>query len=185
MEIKTNTSGSETTEPTKTEGAQGGQAEANTPKTYTSEEMQEHLNQIAAKTRKEEKEKAEKAIADAVAEAVAKAEANSKLSAEEREKKVLEEAKKANESKERELTLRGNELDGIRQLDELKLPVKFIKFVLSESKDVMIENINALKKEWTAALDAEVTAQLKGTGAVKDPKQNNGENGKAAIKLSF
>ena len=139
----------------------GGKKEGegnDTPKTLT----QDEVNAIVQKEKADAKAKYEKEIEKARAEAKAEAERIAKLTQEEREKELAEQQKQALASKEKELTLRENKLEGLSKLTEAKIPTTFIDFVMSEDKEQMGKNIESFKTEWDKAINAEVENRLKG-----------------------
>lgn len=163
----------------KKDGAQGDQ----TPKTFTQEEHQAELDRVAAKTRDEEKKKAEKETAKAVADAKAETERLAKLNEEERTKELRDKEQSELKKQKDDLDLRAARYDGIDKLNELKIPTKFIDFVINPDKDKMMENIDALSKEWTNAIAEAVKDQLKGN-TPKAPGSNSND-GTQSVKTVF
>lgn len=129
-----------------------------TPKSYT----QDDLNRIAAKTREEERQKAEKLTQDAIKKALEDERRQAKLSEEERNKELLEKQRTESEAREREITIRENRADAKEQFAELKLPMKLVEFVVDSDKEAMTEKINNFKSSWEEALKEAVQTQLKG-----------------------
>ena len=181
-EDKTKTQGAGTpTEPTN-EDKKGGEGKSNDDKPTSF--SQEDLDKVAAKVRAEEKAKAEKEKAKAIEDAKAEAERLAQLSAEEKEKELQERQSKELAEREKTLILRENKLEGIEKLNELKIPIKFIDFVLSDNKDTMNSSIETLHKEWTDAISAEVKAQLKGE-APKDPSSGKQSDEDSKPRTAF
>lgn len=160
-----------TPNPSDNGGKKDGDQGNDTPKSFT----QEDLDRIAAKTRKEEKEKADKALADAVAKAKEEGERLAKLDEETRNKELRQKEQAEFEAKQKELDLRAARYDGIDKLTELKLPTKFIDVLINPDKEKMMENIENFAKEWASALDEAKKEALKG----KTPPAPNGGNSKA------
>lgn len=140
----------------------GGQKGTETPKTFSAEEHQAELDRIASKTREEERKKAEKAIADAVAKATEEAERRAKLSEEERAKELQAKQQKEFEERERSVTLRENRAAAIEKFAELKLPTKLVDFVIDTDTAAQEGKITSLNEAFNQAVKDGVAEALKG-----------------------
>lgn len=162
---------------TQEDKTKGGAEDKGTPKTFT----QEDLDRIAAKTREEEKKKAEKALEAAKAAAREEALAEAKLSEEERAKKDREKKEKEDAERELNITLRENKADAKEKFAELKLPMSLVEFVVGADKEAMTAKITSLKEAWDAAIKEEVATQLKGNPP-KDVKTGTDKGGDSTIE---
>lgn len=133
--------------------------EDNEAKSFT----QDQLNDIVSKRLGEFKSKAEKEFAEKLANEKAEAERLAKLSSEERERELTTKQLQELATKERELSIRENKLSAIAELDEAKIPLKFVEFVADADIAKQQERLNTLKGEWQNAVSEEVKRQLAGT----------------------
>lgn len=133
---------------------------------------QEEVNKIIAERLEREQKKFEKLLQEKTALAAAEAERLAKLTAEEKEKELLAKQQAELKAKELELTLKENKIEAYEKLAELKMPAKFVDFVLSEDKEAMREKIEVLHKEFTKAISQAVQEHLKGA-TQKAPEENN------------
>ncbi len=80
------------------------------------------------------------------------------------EKKAEEDKLRAEElaRKDKELTYRELQLEAVAELNKRKLPVGFAKMLLGETAEDTLKKITTFEKEFTEAVDAEVSAKLKG-----------------------
>lgn len=140
--------------------------EEQTPKTYTADELQEELNKLAAKVRKEEKDKYEK-----------KAEEEkrlAKMSQDEREK--AEAQKKDNELAEAKATIERMKLENRTSelLSEKKIPDNFKSFLMGKDEDETVNNIASFKETFDAAVQAGVEERLKTNAPKAGEKPQSG-----------
>ncbi|UZQ49851.1 DUF4355 domain-containing protein [Clostridium kluyveri] len=103
----------------------------------------------------------------------AEAEKLAKMTAQEKEKHLLEKQKLDIANKEREIALREMKLTKIDIFAEKKLPIKLVDYVQGKTAEEVKANIDTFEKEWRAAIDEAVNERLKG----KSPF-NVGNNGK-------
>lgn len=138
---------------------------------------QDQVNEIVSKKVNDLNEKFDKKLSETLKKERDDWERQAKLSEEEKQKELS--AKQAEElaEKEKSITLRENRADGIEKLSELKIPTKFVEFVLDTSKEKMDERIKLLSDEWSKAISEEVARQTKGEPP-KDPA-NGTDNSKA------
>lgn len=165
--------GDDTPKSPKKEGTEGG-------KTFT----QDDVDKILSERLEREQKKFEKRLETETKKAQEEAEELAKMSEEEKIKELSEKQATELADKEKNLTLRENKLDGIDKLNELKIPIRFVDFVLNEDKDVMDKNIELLHKEWKAAISEEVANQLKGKPP-KDPNSDNSKGKKPEVVTQF
>lgn len=131
----------------------------NAGKTFTQADM----DNLAGKIRGEEKAKNEQAINEAVKNAIAEYERQAKLSEEEREKEIK--TKREAELKEREekITLRERKLEAKELLQEKKIPIDLVDFVVDLDANVTKQNIEKLAKTYNKSVETGVSSKLGGT----------------------
>lgn len=141
----------------------------NAGKTFSQTDM----DNLAGKIRKEEKDKNEQAIKDAVASAIAEYERKAKLTEEEREKEAK--SKREAELKEREdnITLRERRLSAQELLKAKNIPIDLVDFVVDLDENKTKENIEKLAKTYNKSIEAGVTDKLKGTPPTDFSNSNN------------
>lgn len=124
-------------------------------KTYTEQDLE--------KIRKEEKEKGERALQEAVQNALKEEKRLSKLSQEERQKEEKE--KHARELEEREKALLEKEkiADIKEELGTRKLPIAFAKYFVSETSRETLSKIKDFETTFKEAVQGAVDGRLKGT----------------------
>lgn len=105
----------------------------------------------------------EKEKAAAVEAAVQEAAKKAAMKPEEAEKYEEEKRKEALEKREREIQLREMKNDTKDILHEKEIPVSFADFLLGEDMVKTKENIAVFKKEFDAAVQAQVEQRFKGT----------------------
>jgi transketolase len=159
---------------TPTEGEKNGGENSSTdeqePKAITPEQHQAELNRIAAKTRKEEREKLDELLEEKRKEW----ERQAKLSADEREKEARERQEKEVRERELNITIRENKAEAIETFAERGLPTNLVTFVVNANKEEQQANIDTFDKAWKLALEAAVSDRMKGT-APKDPQNKTSE----------
>lgn len=149
-------------------------------KTFT----QEDLDKIISERLVSEKKKHERELKETVEKEKAEAERLAKLSAEEKEKELTSKQLAELQKKETELSLRENKLEAIAKLDELKIPLKLVDFIVDSDAEKMKSKLQTLQEIWKASVSAEVASQLKGNPP-KDIGVNNQTNSKKLIKTAF
>lgn len=142
-----------------------GKKEIETPKTFTQEQLDKILSERLAKERAKSEEDSKKKLEEALAEERRLA----KMNQEQRDKELTEKKAKEIEAQRKDLTIRENKLSGIEKLNELKVPIKFIDFVVNEDAEVMQKNIDSLSAEWAKAL----TEEIKNLSANEAPEAPN------------
>ena len=70
------------------------------------------------------------------------------------------------ENREREFTLAQNELEATKVMSNRGLPIAFVKYVIAEDADTMMENITNFEREWKSAI-ADGVAQKMASPAPK------------------
>ncbi len=141
-----------------------GAEDKNAQKTFTQEELDKVLQDRLAK----QDAKFDKKLDIKIKETQKEADRLNKLDTEEKEKELQTKAQKALTDKERTLTLRENKLEGIKKLDEMGIPIKFVDFILNSDLETMDSNIEKLNSEWTTAIEEGVKTALAGK-TPKDP----------------
>ena len=84
------------------------------------------------------------------------------MSDEERQKAEIENSRKQLELKEKELQRKELMLEMTKVLDERKIPVKFMEYLIAEDSERTLERIKTFEKEYKAAIEAAVNEKLKG-----------------------
>lgn len=151
----------------KEEAKKGGEGEGQ-PKTF----VQDDVDKIVSSRVNEVSDKLSKKFEERLQKEREEWERQSKLSEEQRAKELSEKQKEALAAKERELTLKENTLDGKAKLDELKIPSKFIKYLINEDKDEMFKNIEEFNSEFVEAVKNGVAEQIK-----SDPPKDVNKSG--------
>jgi len=95
-----------------------------------------------------------------------------KMSENERREYEAQQLKEALETKERDLTRREMELLAVKTLEEKKLPNSFISFIIGESEEVTLKNIESLEKTFADELKSAVDVKLKSYG--REPHKGRG-----------
>ena len=90
------------------------------------------------------------------------AERLSKLSDEERAKAEIENGRKELELREKELQRKELMLEMTKVLDERKIPISFIEYLIAEDNESTLKRITTFEKEYNAAIKAAVDERLKG-----------------------
>jgi len=140
-----------------------------TTKTFT----QDELNSILQKRLADEGLKSQKAIEDSVMKAIEEERRVAGLSAKEKDVELQRKADELMKSRDLDITLRENKIDFITKLNEAKLPIKFVDFILDKDPQVMQARFEVLKNDYANAIAEGISNQLKGTNATKDPLNNN------------
>lgn len=138
-------------------------------KTFT----QAELDSIIGKKLAAERAKQDQAIKEAKEAAVTEANRLAKLSADE---KADEERKKREaelDAKAKDITRRELEIEAGSQLAEKELPRDFTSFVIGDDAETTSKNIAKLSEVFSKAVEAGVTAKLKG----ESPKDTGGDKG--------
>lgn len=130
-----------------------------TEKTFT----QDDVDSIITKRLEREQKKWEKNLTEKIEKERKEAERLAKLSAEEKEKEVLEKTKKEIEKTKNNLKKRELLLDAKDVLSDKALPVNFAERLLGEDAESTMDNIKAFEEEWQKAIEKAVNDKLKGT----------------------
>ena len=85
------------------------------------------------------------------------------MTSEERAKAEIEKNRKDFETERAQYVSERAEFEAAKELTAQNLPVTFARFVADGDKDVMLENISALKAEYLKAIEAGLSERLKGT----------------------
>ena len=130
-------------------------------KTYTQEELNQLLQKEGDRRVTSAREKFEKEFKEKLEKEKSEAERLANLSADEKEKELLEQSKKDIETREKAIKQKELKLDAIDVLSDRKLPIKFADMLLKDDAESTMENIKLFEKEWESAIDAAVTEKLK------------------------
>lgn len=142
---------------------------AETPKTYTEEEVRALLQQegdrrVTQALNKQRKEMEKK-----------QAEADKLREMDESQRREYEYNKKVEEleQKEREFAIAQNKLEASKVLANRGLPVEFVEYVVAEDADTMMSNIETFEKAFKAAVADEVSKRI----AQPTPKAGSAQQG--------
>lgn len=140
------------------------QSEEPIEKTFT----QEQVNQIIKKRLEKEKEKfreeleAEKNEAERLA----------KMSASEREIELLKKDREKFELEKQQFARERMLMETNKQMIQRNLPTDFAEYLLSDSAEKTLDNINQFQKTWDMAINNAVNAKLAGTSPTLPEKDN-------------
>jgi len=129
------------------------QSEVVQEKTFTQSELDAILAKRLAKKDRENEELLKKAEQEKEL---------TKLSADERAKKEFEIKQSELEEERKKIKIERLELQVIKILNEKNLPVEFSRFVIADSNEATLENINELSNLFNKGLESAVDARLKG-----------------------
>ena len=90
------------------------------------------------------------------------AERLSRLSEEERQKAEIESARHELELKEKELQRKELLLEMTKVLDERKIPVKFMEYLIADDNESTLKRITDFEREYKTAIETAVNERLKG-----------------------
>lgn len=125
-----------------------------TEKLYTVDEV----NNIVSKRLKKEKDKQEKALAEAKRLA--------ELSEDDRVKEQLKLDREAFENERMEFLKEKMNVQAEKELINNGLPASFTKYVVTDEAESTLQNIKAFKSEWDKALEAAVKERIKSNAKV-------------------
>lgn len=162
-----NNAGTEETQPTDEE-IEGTEEEI---KTFT----QEDIDKIVKDRLAREKANHEKEVREKIAKEREDAKRLADLSADEREKAILEQKESDIAERESKLQMKELELDTINRLVEEELPISFKEFVIKDNAETTNENIKSFKNEWKKAIEVAVNERLKGETPRKSSGGTTGE----------
>lgn len=128
-------------------------------KTFT----QEDVDKLIAKRVSEETAKNQDAINQAVENALAEERRKAQLTAEEREKEARSKREKELQDRENDVTLRERRIQAQELLQDKKIPVDLVDFVVDLDEAKTKENIEKLAKTYNKSVETGVTDKLKGT----------------------
>ena len=165
-----------TNEPTATDGVVKEEEQNQQGQTFTAEEFEKRLQSEVDKRITTAQAKWESRQQQLIQQERADAEKLARLSAEEREKELLERTQKELSAKDKELTRREMKITAIDILSEKKLPVHFADMVIADSAEETNQRISKLEKSWRAAIDEEkkniLASKKPVNGKPETPKQD-------------
>jgi seryl-tRNA synthetase len=124
---------------------------------------QDDLNKHIGKTKVELKAHFQKQLEEALAKERAEAEKLAKLSAEEKEKEMLDKANKDLSERAKAVTLQENTLKAKSDLLDKGIPKELADFVVDVDEDKQNDKIERLTENWNVAIQKAVEDKLKGT----------------------
>lgn len=104
------------------------------------------------------------------------AERLSRLSEEERQKAEIESARHELEIKEKELQRKELLLEMTKVLDERKIPVKFMEYLIADDNESTLKRITDFEREYKNAIETAVNERLKGKTPPAGGKNQIGGN---------
>lgn len=135
-----------------------------TEKTFT----QEQVNQMIKKRLEKEKDKFRQQIEAERNEA----ERLAKMSASEREIELLRKDREKFEAEKQQFAKERMLMETNKQMIQRNLPTDFAEYLLSDSAEKTLDNINQFQKTWDAAINDAVNSKLAGTSPTL-PEQDN------------
>lgn len=133
---------------------------------------QDQVNQIIKKRLEKEKDKFRQELEAERNEA----ERLAKMSASERDKEMLRIEKEKFEAEKQQFARERMLMETNKQMIQRNLPTDFAEYLLSDSAEKTLDNINQFQKTWDAALNSAVNAKLAGTSPVLPEKDNKQVN---------
>ena len=98
------------------------------------------------------------------------------MSASERDKEMLRIEKEKFEAEKQQFARERMLMETNKQMIQRNLPTDFAEYLLSDSAEKTLDNINQFQKTWDAALNNAVNAKLAGTSPVLPEKDNKQVN---------
>ena len=158
-----------TTQPVVTPNAGNNEDNKGGNKTFSQADM----DNLAGKIRREEKEKNDQAIKDAVANALAEERRQAKLTEEEREKEAKSKREQELKAREDNITLRERRVEAQELLKAKNIPIDLVDFVVDLDETKTKDNIEKLAKTYNKSVETGVTDKLKGTPPTDFSNSNN------------
>lgn len=155
-----------------------------------SEEQQEKVNELislrlerAEKSWKAKLEKMQQEAQQEILKAKEEGERLAKLSAEEREKEVLEKQRRENEEREKLLSMRENKLEAISIFSKANVPIELVDYVVDPDKEKTLEKAELFIKNYQTSVEQTVAKKLEG----EPPKDVDNKNAilKTGLKSAY
>lgn len=132
------------------------------PKTYTEEELQKIVDKRVTEAIKKREEKLMAEMQEQIEKERKEAEELAKLSEKEKADRLFAQQREEFEKQKLEFEKAKLELEATKILDERKIPTRFVKYVVADTAENTMANIESFEKEWKEALQTEIDARLKG-----------------------
>ena len=132
------------------------------PKTYTEEDLQKIADKRVTEAIKKREEKLRAEMQEQIEKERKEAEELAKLSEKEKADRLFAQQREEFEKQKLEFEKAKLELEATKILDERKIPTRFVKYVVADTAENTMANIESFEKEWKEALQAEIDARLKG-----------------------
>lgn len=136
---------------------------------------QDELNEIIKKRLAKEKGKYEQELREQLQREQDEAARLAKMSASEREKEKFRLEREKFEQEKQQFAKERLLMETNKQLLERNLPTDFAEYLISDSAETTLENINSFETKWTAALSSAVNNKIVGSSP-KVPETNNKSN---------
>lgn len=132
------------------------------PKTYTEEELQKIADKRVTEAIKKREEKLRAEMQEQIEKERKEAEELAKLSEKEKADRLFAQQREEFEKQKLEFEKAKLELEATKILDERKIPARFVKYVVADTAENTMANIESFEKEWKEAIQAEIELRLKG-----------------------
>lgn len=137
------------------------------PKTFTQEELdkmlQSETDKRVSQALKTAQEKWQKEYQEKLEAEKSEAEKLAKMSESERLQAEFNKEKEKFESERKQFLIEKLELQTVKEMSNLGLPVEFSKFVMSDNAESIKINIETFKSQWEQAIEKAVNEKLQGT----------------------
>ena len=132
------------------------------PKTYTEEELQKIADKRVTEAIKKREEKLRMEMQEQIEKERKEAEELAKLSEKEKADRLFAQQREEFEKQKAEFEKAKLELEATKILDERKIPTRFVKYVVADTAENTMANIESFEKEWKEAIQSEIESRLKG-----------------------
>lgn len=155
------------------------------PKTYTEEELQKIADKRVTEAIKKREEKLREEMRKQIEKERKEAEELAKLSEKEKADRLFAQQREEFEKQKLEFEKAKLELEATKILDERKIPARFVKYVVADTAENTMANIESFEKEWKEAIQSEIELRLKGKTPQKgDPVGNYNPWSKETFNLT-
>lgn len=148
------------------------------PKTFTEEDVQKMLqsesDKRVAQALKTAQEKWEKEFKEKLEAEKSEAEKLAKMSEQERLQAEFDKKVRTFEEERKQFQKQQLEMQTVKELSAIGLPVEFSNFVLADNAESIKTNIDTFKSQWEQAIEKAVNERLTGTTPKNGTKQATG-----------
>lgn len=143
------------------------------PKTYTEEELQKIADKRVTEAIKKREEKLRAEMQEQIEKERKEAEELAKLSEKEKADRLFAQQREEFEKQKFEFEKAKLQLEATKILDERKIPARFVKYVVADTAENTMANIESFEKEWKEAIQSEIELRLKGKTPQKGDSTGN------------